>query len=119
MKTRWIVLSFLAACASSAWAADPATPAKPDKPKRQEAAQRWNAADIDKDGAINKQEAEAAKMQRLINNFDQLDSNKDGKITREEMRAARAEQREGKHPHMKKEGMMHPHPGKPAETPKL
>jgi Ca2+-binding EF-hand superfamily protein len=118
MKTRLIVLSLLAACASTAWAADPATPAKPDQAKRQEAAQRWNAGDTDKDGAISKQEAGAAKMQHLVNNFDQIDSNKDGKITREEMRAARAQHRQGKHEHMKKEGMMHPYPGKTTETPK-
>jgi Ca2+-binding EF-hand superfamily protein len=114
-RSHWIVLSLFAACTSASWAADPST--KPEKPQRSEAAQRWKAADTDKDGAISKQEAEAAKMQGLANHFDKIDSNKDGKVTREEMRAARY-QRAGKHEHMKKDSMMHPAPSKPAEAPK-
>jgi len=88
MKTRLIALTLVAACTSTAWAADQAG-AKAERPHRHEAAQRWKTADTDKDGAINKQEAGAAKMQHLSSNFDKIDTNKDGKVSREEMRAAR------------------------------
>lgn len=70
---------------------------------RQHAIERWKAADADKDGAINKQEAATANMNHLTKNFDDLDTNKDGKVTQEEMRAAKA-----KHPH----SMQKPHDSK-------
>ena len=95
MKTPLIALTLAAVCSTIAWAADPA-PANAGGSKRQEAAQRWKAADTDKDGAISKQEAEAAKMQHLSGYFDKLDSNKDGKVTHEEMRAARKAHKAGK-----------------------
>lgn len=95
MKTRLIALSLMTVFSASAWAADPA-PANAGGSKRHEAAQRFKAADTDKDGAISKQEAEAAKMQYLSGNFDKLDSNKDGKVTHEEMRAARKAHKAGK-----------------------
>jgi Ca2+-binding EF-hand superfamily protein len=118
MKTRWIALSLLTLCTSTTWATDPSTRTKPDRPQRPEAAQRWKAADTDKDGAISKQEAEAAKMLRLVKNFDQIDTNKDGKVTREEMRTAHGPHRANQHEHMRKDGMLRPTPGKYTETPK-
>ena len=95
MKTQLIALTLVAVCSTSAWAADPA-PANTGASKRHEAAQRMKGADTDKDGAISKAEAEAAKMQHLTTNFDKLDSNKDGKVTHEEMRAARKAHKAGK-----------------------
>jgi Ca2+-binding EF-hand superfamily protein len=49
--------------------------------------QQFNAADKDGDRALTKSEAQAADMQRVVDNFDQLDVNQDGKVTRSEMRA--------------------------------
>jgi Ca2+-binding EF-hand superfamily protein len=50
--------------------------------------ERFAKADTNKDGALSKAEAQAAGMNRLVENFDAIDTNKDGKITTEEMRAA-------------------------------
>jgi Ca2+-binding EF-hand superfamily protein len=59
-------------------------------PEQRQAAMkaRFAKADTNKDGALSKAEAQAAGMNRLVENFDAIDTNKDGKITLEEMRAA-------------------------------
>jgi len=46
-------------------------------------------ADTDENGAISLDEAEAAGMERLVENFDQLDGDGNGEISREEFQAAR------------------------------
>jgi Ca2+-binding EF-hand superfamily protein len=48
---------------------------------------KFKAADKDGDGALSKEEAQAAKMPHLVKNFDAIDANKDGKITPDELRA--------------------------------
>jgi hypothetical protein len=48
---------------------------------------RWEKADTDKDGSINKAEAQAANMSILLKNFDAVDSNKDGKTSEAEAKA--------------------------------
>jgi Ca2+-binding EF-hand superfamily protein len=50
-------------------------------------AESFKAADTDGDGALTKAEAEAGKLDRLVQHFDQLDANKDGKIGPEEAHA--------------------------------
>lgn len=54
--------------------------------QRQAIEQRWQDADRDGDGAIDRAEAEAG-LPRVYKNFDRLDSNGDGKLTREELKA--------------------------------
>ncbi|NEX64287.1 EF-hand domain-containing protein [Noviherbaspirillum galbum] len=49
--------------------------------------EQFSAADTDHDGALTREEAEAAGLKRIVDNFDRLDANKDGKVTREEIRA--------------------------------
>jgi Ca2+-binding EF-hand superfamily protein len=44
--------------------------------------------DTNQDGAITKDEAQAANAERITKTFDTLDANKDGMITQDEMRAA-------------------------------
>lgn len=53
--------------------------------------QRFNAADANHDGGLNKEEANAMPMLNAY--FDQVDANKDGKVTREEMDAAMEKKR--------------------------
>ena len=48
---------------------------------------QFNAADKDGDGALTRQEAEAAGMRHILESFDRIDANKDGKVTQEEIRA--------------------------------
>lgn len=52
-------------------------------------------ADTDSNGAISADEAEAAGLEKVIENFDQLDADGDGEITKEEFKAARGN-REGR-----------------------
>ncbi|MBI3480939.1 MAG: EF-hand domain-containing protein [Nitrosomonadales bacterium] len=47
---------------------------------------RFDAADINHDGALTREEAK--KMPMLSKHFDEVDANKDGKVTREELDAA-------------------------------
>ncbi|MFA6015555.1 MAG: EF-hand domain-containing protein [Gallionellaceae bacterium] len=53
----------------------PAMPARGDKLIKR----RFDAADIDHDGALNRDEAKAMPM--LSNHFDDIDADKDGKVT--------------------------------------
>lgn len=46
-------------------------------------------ADTDGNGAISAAEAEAAGLEKLLENFTELDSDGDGEVTREELKAAR------------------------------
>jgi Ca2+-binding EF-hand superfamily protein len=48
---------------------------------------QFKAADKDGDGALTKEEAASAGLNRIVDNFDRIDANKDGKVTREEVRA--------------------------------
>lgn len=61
--------------------------------RRQQGRQRAESADTDGNGALSLAEAEAAGMQRLVDNFSTLDRNADGEVTREEMQAMQREKR--------------------------
>jgi Ca2+-binding EF-hand superfamily protein len=50
--------------------------------------EKFNAADTDHDGGLNKAEADKAGMKRLVANFDRVDANKDGKVTLDELQLA-------------------------------
>ncbi|HYD96503.1 MAG TPA: hypothetical protein VEC01_14330 [Noviherbaspirillum sp.] len=50
--------------------------------------ERFKAADKDADGALTREEAKSAGLDRVTDNFDRLDVNQDGKVTREEIRSA-------------------------------
>ncbi|MDR6842674.1 hypothetical protein [Pseudoxanthomonas sacheonensis] len=54
--------------------------------QKQAALERLQGADANKDGFIDKTEAEA-KLPRVAKNFDKLDSNRDGRLSPEEFRA--------------------------------
>jgi Ca2+-binding EF-hand superfamily protein len=53
---------------------------------------KFKAADKDGDGALSKEEAQAAKMPHIVKNFDAIDANKDGKVTPDELHAFMASQ---------------------------
>ena len=93
MKFRSLALIIGACFSLSAFAMN--HEGKPSPEQRKEMAkQKWQNADTDKDGAVSKKEAEAAKMTGLVEHFDELDTNKDGKVSHEEMRAAHSKYRE-------------------------
>ena len=50
--------------------------------------ERFRAADKDGDGALTREEAQAAGLARIVDHFDRIDINKDGKITIDELRDA-------------------------------
>ena len=54
--------------------------------QKQAALERLQAADANKDGFIDKAEADA-KLPRVAKNFDKLDANRDGRLSPEELRA--------------------------------
>ena len=54
--------------------------------QKQAALERLQAADANKDGFIDKTEADA-KLPRVAKNFDKLDANRDGRLSPEEFRA--------------------------------
>lgn len=49
--------------------------------------EQFQGADVDKDGSLNRTEAESGGLKRIVDNFDRIDVNKDGKVTREEIRS--------------------------------
>jgi Ca2+-binding EF-hand superfamily protein len=57
--------------------------------QRQKILERWQAADRNGDGVIDRAEAEAG-LPRIYRNFDKLDTDGDGRLTPEELRAAAA-----------------------------
>lgn len=54
--------------------------------QRQAIQERWQAADTNRDGAIDRGEAEAG-LPRVYKNFDKLDGDGDGSLTTEELKA--------------------------------
>ena len=50
--------------------------------------ERFRAAVKNGDGALTREEAQAAGLDRVVKHFDQIDANKDGKITVDELRDA-------------------------------
>ncbi len=57
---------------------------------------RWQQADLDKDGQLSKAEAQAAGMKHLTDHFDAIDTSKDGKISEAEVRASMQSKRADK-----------------------
>ena len=47
---------------------------------------RFKAADLNGDGALSREEAQAAGMDRVVRQFDRIDGNHDSKVTRQELR---------------------------------
>lgn len=64
---------------------------------RAKAEARFAEADKDKDGRLDKVEAQAAFGDRFVARFDRMDRDKDGELTPEEMREARKGMRHGRH----------------------
>lgn len=54
--------------------------------QKQEILERWQAADRNSDGVIDRAEAEAS-LPRVYKHFDKLDTDGDGRLTPEELRA--------------------------------
>jgi Ca2+-binding EF-hand superfamily protein len=50
--------------------------------------ERFRAADKNGDGALTREEANAAGLDRIAKHFEQIDANKDGKVTIDELRDA-------------------------------
>lgn len=59
---------------------------QPSAEQKQAALERLQAADTNKDGFIDKAEADAG-LPRVAKNFDKLDANSDGKLSSEEFKA--------------------------------
>jgi len=99
--TRTSLVVALSLAAGAAFAATPATPAAPagtapasapDFAARRaawqaEAKQRFDAADADRDGRLDR--VEAGRDDRLARHFDRLDADGDGELTPEELAQAR------------------------------
>ena len=48
---------------------------------------KFNSADKDGDGTLNREEAESGGLKAVAKHFDRLDADRDGKVTREEIRS--------------------------------
>jgi Ca2+-binding EF-hand superfamily protein len=81
MKTMLMATAVLA-LAPAAFAAKPGDP---------NAFTRW---DSNGDGAVSREEAQAAGAERMARKFDDLDADKDGRLTRDEMHAAHGDRHE-------------------------
>ena len=77
-------LFFLAALLALPALADE-VPAQPDARLKAEWEQRFRAADLNHDRALDRKEAEAGLPKILYRNFDAIDTNHDGRITPEEL----------------------------------
>ncbi|HVL77400.1 MAG TPA: EF-hand domain-containing protein [Noviherbaspirillum sp.] len=55
--------------------------------------ERFMAADKNGDGALSREEAQAAGLHRIVDNFDRLDADGDGKVTLDEVRTLLKQQR--------------------------
>lgn len=53
--------------------------------QRQAVQQRWQTADSNQDGVIDRAEADAG-LPRVAKNFDKLDADGDGRLTRDELK---------------------------------
>ncbi len=62
---------------------------KSPEQRRAQMQERFNKADTNKDGGLNRAELQAAGMQRVLDHFDAIDANKDGKLSLEELLTAR------------------------------
>lgn len=100
---RAIGSALLILLAATSWAADnnrdPKPPIRDMSPeerrefremRREKMRERFDAADQDRDRALNRDEA-GRVAPRLQQNFDSVDANKDGKATQDEIRAFRRE----------------------------
>ncbi|KFN51395.1 EF-hand domain-containing protein [Arenimonas composti] len=89
MIKRLLCLSLAAASGLAFAGTAPATDAERDARRgewRERAEARFNAADADKDGLIDRAEA-AAFGERFVARFDRLDRDKDGKLSQDELRS--------------------------------
>lgn len=77
-------LFFLMLFASAAVAAQAPAP-HPDARLKREWEQRFRAADLDRNRALNREEAQAGLPKVLSRNFERIDTNADGGITPEEL----------------------------------
>lgn len=83
------LLSLLTAGSAQAQTQTQATPQLTDaqRQKLEQAAERFRAADRNRDGLISRAEADTG-LPRVAKHFDQLDADHDGQLSPEEFRAA-------------------------------
>lgn len=79
-------LTLVLALSAAGAPADASPQFQPGAEQRQALQARWQAADADQDGYIDRAEAQA--LPPIAQRFDQLDADGDGKLTTEEMRGS-------------------------------
>lgn len=90
MRSTLLLLTAAAAFGSSLAIAQSALVHAPEKKvphALSKFSERFMAADKNGDGALTREEAEAAGLSRVLEHFDRLDTNGDGKLTQDELRA--------------------------------
>ncbi|MEP7245772.1 MAG: EF-hand domain-containing protein [Gammaproteobacteria bacterium] len=88
---RFLVAALIAASPAVLLAATPTTTAGSPAPGSDRGGHEgawFNRLDTNKDGAVSKEEAQAAADERVTKMFAELDTNHDGQITQDEVRAA-------------------------------